>query len=277
VRSRSFVALGGRLAAGRFARSHKASKLRSPRNPDGLSQKTVNNRLTVLRKAPDLACDYGLIDHVPRLKWLRVPKQKFDFLDFDEAERLLKAAEEVEPFWFAMIFTAIRTGMRQGELLALEWDDVDLVAGRIMVRQSHWRGHTDTPKSGREREIPLGDDLRQVLRDHRHLRRRLVFCGEGGEQQNENHCRRPLYRSAAKAGLRRIGWHVLRHTFASHLVMRGVALKAVQELLGHSTDRDDDALCASVARRAARCSPTIGQSDQAARGQNLGTRKSHRF
>jgi site-specific recombinase XerD len=45
----------------------------------------------------------------------------------------------------------------------------------------------------------------------------------------------PLWRACKKAGLRMIGWHVLRHTFASHLAMRGVPLKAVQELLGHAT------------------------------------------
>ena len=48
-------------------------------------------------------------------------------------------------------------------------------------------------------------------------------------------CKHPLWRASKRADLRRVGWHVLRHTFASHLVMRGVALKAVQELLGHAS------------------------------------------
>ena len=51
----------------------------------------------------------------------------------------------------------------------------------------------------------------------------------------KNECKHPLCRACKKAGLRQIGWHALRHTFASHLVMRGVAMKVVQELLGHAT------------------------------------------
>ena len=60
------------------------------------------------------------------IKWLRVLKPEFDFLGFDEARRLVAAADGD---WSTMILEAIRTGLRQGELLALRWDDVDLVAG----------------------------------------------------------------------------------------------------------------------------------------------------
>ena len=52
---------------------------------------------------------------------------------------------------------------------------------------------------------------------------------------SKNELKRPLWRACRKAGLRQIGWHVLRHTFASHLVMRGASVKVVQELLGHAT------------------------------------------
>ena len=57
----------------------------------------------------------------------------------------------------------------------------------------------------------------------------------GGDPLTKGECKHPLWRACKRAGLRRIGWHVLRHTFASHLVMRGAPLKAVQELLGHAT------------------------------------------
>jgi integrase len=88
----------------------------------------------------------GLIEAVPEFEWLHAPLPEFDFLDFDEAKRLIEAAEDQLQ---TMIVTALRTGMRHGELLALRWQDVDLVAGRIMVRQNVVRGVIGTPKSGR--------------------------------------------------------------------------------------------------------------------------------
>lgn len=62
-----------------------------------------------------------------------------------------------------------------------------------------------------------------------------MFCREDGPLVDPHACRYPLRRSWRKAGIAPLGWHDLRHTFASHLVMRGVPLKAVQELLGHAT------------------------------------------
>ncbi len=206
---------------------YKADKLKTK-----ISKKSINNHLTILRKMISVARDWEIIKNVPRVKWFRVPKAEFDFLDFEEAERLIAGAESE---WVCMITLAIKTGLRQGELLSLRWDDLDLVRGRLMVKRAVWRGHEGTPKNGLTRDIPLSPIAVDVLKDQRHLRCPLVFCLEDGRQMNENHCRRPLYRACARAGLRRIGWHVLRHTFASHLVMRGVPLEAVQELLGHST------------------------------------------
>jgi integrase len=97
------------------------------------------------------------------------------------------------------------------------------------------RHATLTPSArGKSREIPLNDKVLTALKRHRHLRGELVFCDEGGRMLPKV-CKWPMWSACKKAGLRRIGWHVLRHTFASHLVMRGAPLKAVQELLGHST------------------------------------------
>ena len=197
-----------------------------------LSPKTINNCLTVLRRMLVVARKRGLIDRVPEVEWLKAERPEFDFLDFEEADRLVAAAEEK---WRTMILVALRTGMRQGELLALRWQDVDLVAGRITVRQNAVRGQIGTPKSGKPREIALGDEVRAAFKKHRHLRGPLVFCDAGGAMLTKGECKHPLLRACKRAQLRAIGWHVLRHTFASHLAMRGATIKVIQELLGHST------------------------------------------
>ncbi len=214
----------GEVGSGEIER-YKAAKLR-----DGLSPKTINNHLIVLRRMLAVAEEWGLVDRVPRVRWLKVPDSDFDFLTFEES-RALVAASEAE--WRTMIIVAAKAGLRQGELLALRWRDVDLAAGKIVVRHSVWSGIVGTTKGWRAREIDLSPETVVALKAHRHLRGELVFCNGDGSMLTKNQCRRPLYDASKRAGLRQIGWHVLRHTFASHLAMRGVPIKAVQELLGH--------------------------------------------
>lgn len=207
--------------------AYKARKL-----ADGLSKATVNNHLTMLRKTLNVAQEWGVVEHVPKFVWLKLPKPEFDFLDFEESDRLIAGADDA---WRPFVVTALRTGLRLGELMGLRWDDVDLKKGMLVVRQSVWRGKAGTPKSGRTREIPLSDQARAALSAHRHRKGELVFCDEIGAYLTEGACKWPLIRACKRAGLRKVGWHTLRHTFASQLVMRGVPLKAVQELLGHAT------------------------------------------
>jgi integrase len=79
---------------------------------------------------------------------------EFDFLTFEELSRLLDAVKD-EPERRALLLLGSDAGLRQGELVALEWGDVDLVAGTLTVRRSSWHGIVGTPKSGRDRKVPL--------------------------------------------------------------------------------------------------------------------------
>lgn len=199
----------------------------------GLAPKTINNQLTVLHRIFTVAKEWGRLATVPSMRWLPTPLPEFDFLTFEEAARLLDAAERE---WRPMILVALRTGLRHGELLALRWDDVDLVTGRLNVRRAVARGIVGTPKSGKGRELPLSPETVAVLKElPSRFAGGLVFPDRRGHMLTRGECRRPLWRACHQAGIRRIGWHVLRHTFASHLAMKGVAIKAIQELLGHST------------------------------------------
>lgn len=245
----------------------KASKLHPHEDAKPLKAKTVNNCLTVLHDALAVAVKWGILASAPRIAWLKSPRPPFRFLDFDEAARLVDAAN-AEPAWHAMIVLALNTGLRQGELLALRWDAVDLRAGRLHVREAVARGVIGTPKGGRSREVPLNNTAVAVLKAHKHLRGPLVFCSEDGRMLTKNECKWPLRRAQRLSGMLALGWHDLRHTFASHLVMRGVPLKAVQELLGHAT--------IEMTMRYAHLAPTVVRDavrmlDTPSRGHSLGT------
>ena len=196
----------------------------------GLSPKTVNMNLGVLRKMMNCALEWGMVDKIPKIKDLRVAPQQYEFLDFEEAERLVDAAWGQ---WKVMVIMALHTGMRRGELRALRWTDLDLPGQKIFVRRAAWHDHIDAPKNNRTREIPMTDTLCSALKSHRHLME-LVFPDENGELIHTVAMTKAIKRIAQKAGLARLGgsWHCLRHTFASHLAMRGAPLRTIQELGG---------------------------------------------
>jgi integrase len=219
----------------------------------GYSAKSVNNHLTVLRKMLATAVEWSKLGSMPSVRWLKTAPPSFRFLDFAEADRLLEAARKhLEPTWGAMVILGLKSGLRLGELLSLRWDAVDLQAGRLTVRVATARGIEGTPKSNKHREVPLSAATVALLKrlDTRLLGRH-VFAVDG-RAPTKGEAKWPLWRACRLSGLDRIGWHVLRHTFASHLVMRGVQLRAVQELLGHAT--------ITMTMRYAHLSPEVGRS-----------------
>lgn len=201
-----------------------------------LAPKTVNNHLGVLSVALNRAVDWGYADANPvaRVRSLQLPPQEFQFWDRPQSETFLRAVGKVEPDWFPFFLTALRTGMRQGELFALRWQDVDFERDQLRVVRSVNRGDITTPKSGRTRTIPMTDRLHRALKDARHLRGELVFCKEDGDFLTRSLVRLPFWQSTRSAGVPVIRFHDLRHSFASQLVMAGVPLVAVQQYLGHA-------------------------------------------
>jgi integrase len=197
----------------------------------GLKAKSINNYLSVLHNMLAVAQRWELIEHVPSVHWLKSCQPGWRFLEASEAEALLEAAGE----WRCMILLALRTGLRAGELRGLRWADVDLLRSVLTVRTNLVRGETTSPKSGKARTVALSQEAVMALREHRHLRGIYVFCGEDGSPTAESTMRRGLRHAAEAAGLGVVGWHTLRHTFASHLVLAGVPIRVVQELLGHAT------------------------------------------
>jgi integrase len=196
--------------------------------------KTVNNILTVLNMLLKKAVEWNVIDRVPcSVKLLPVPKGSRSFHDVDEYEQLVAAAKQIDPLAYVIVLLGGEAGLRCGEMIALEWRDVDLGKRQLCIERSDWNGHVTAPKGGRLRYVPLTLRLAAALREHRHLRSPLVLCRENGMPLTRQQVQYRVKRAAKRAKLRE-GVHRLRHSFCSHLAMRGAPARAIQELAGHS-------------------------------------------
>jgi integrase len=196
--------------------------------------KTVNNILTVLNVLLKKAVEWNVIDRVPcTIRLLRVSKSSTFFYDFEEFERLIVAARATDARAYLLVLMAGEAGLRLGEMAALEWSDIDFVKRQVCVQRSAWKGQIASPKGGRLRYVPLTLRLAAALREHRHLRGPLVLYQDDGSLLTEGVVQGFVRRAAQKAGLFNNGPHMLRHTFCSHLAMRGAPARAIQELAGH--------------------------------------------
>lgn len=196
--------------------------------------KTVNNVLAVLSVLLKKAVEWEVIERMPcAVKLLPVPKGSTAFHDFDEYERLVEAARVLDSRTHLIVLLGGEAGLRCGEMVALEWADVDLVNRQVCVSRSDWNGHVTTPKGGRLRHVPLTRRLAAALAAHRHLRSTRVLCQDDAAGFTRQIVQTRVKRAARRAGVKHDGVHVLRHTFCSHLAMRGAPARAIQELAGH--------------------------------------------
>lgn len=213
-----------------------------------LNKKTVANHLTLLVTMLNVAVDLGWMTKVPRIRKPRVRliSQDYSYLRTDdEIARLLRSAKDEENELVHVLYAmAIYTGMREGELAGLLWADVDLERRLITVQRS-FDGPT---KADDVRYVPILDALLPILRDWR-LRHpgRLVFTNRDGRMflPSARIFQEALHRVLDRAQFPRIErggktrryihFHDLRHTFASHWVMKGGDLFKLQKILGHKT------------------------------------------
>ena len=185
----------------------------------------VNREMAVLKHILNKAVEWQLLSVCPFGKgaslMFKENNHRLRFLSEEEVEALLKTSS---PHLRPIVETALDTGMRSGELLTLKWEQIN--NGFIYLKET---------KGNKSRQIQVNDHLSQVflkLWQQHHLKSPYVFCGRNG--QNLGSVKKSFATACAKAGIEGFRFHDLRHTFASHLVMRGVSLKVVQELLGHS-------------------------------------------
>lgn len=198
-------------------------------------KKTVRNIMSTLTGALRVAEEWGYIDDVPRVRLVKAARPSFRFLEPDEVQRLLAAAPDR---WRIAFLVALRAGLRLGEIRALQWKHVSFDTAMIRVERAAWRGVIDSPKHGRTRLVNLSPGLATELGTFRRRRCRgddLVFGRRDGGLLGQHWTCEALKKYSVRAGLGRIGWHVLRHTFATQLAAAGVGVVTIQHLLGHAS------------------------------------------
>lgn len=202
------------------------------RKGEGAHNRTVNAEMIVIRMMFRLAIQWGYAKENPTdgVSRLRIPKKVAPrFLTEEECEKVL---EECDGFLYPIIFSFLNTGMRKAELENLEWGDINFNRKKLqIVVKDHW-----SPKSN-EREIPLNEGMLELLKNQKKQANgsKYVFPDEKGNKIYKNRLRSRFMTITKRCGFPEVTKiHSLRHTFASHLVMKGVDLATIKRLMGHS-------------------------------------------
>jgi integrase len=231
-------------------------KIKSERLKAGLNPATVNRDLARIRAALSKALEWDLIAAHPlgkvkrakggddgRIRFLSVGEEKALRKALDDREARFRTRRDSGSAWrrergreplpaivgyydhlLPMTLVALNTGLRRGELTAIAWADVNLVAKLLTIRAGY-------AKSGKARHIPLNAEALEILK-----RYRRQHSGDGRLFAVDS-VKKAWNALVEAAGLADFRFHDLRHTFASKLVMAGVDLNTVRELLGHADIR----------------------------------------
>ncbi len=200
---------------------------------DGKAPKTKACILSQLATLLGTAEEWEEIVKAPRIELPSIPDASMEFYGFEEWEVLVDGARRAGPMVLAAILLGGDAGLRRGELVALEQADVG--GGAVTVRRNEWEGQVGTPKGGKSRRIPCTARLAQALKKVKHLRGKRLLWQPSGKRVVVPTLQSWLEVVCKRAGLppsRNL--HKLRHTFCSHLAMRGAPAKAIQELAGHA-------------------------------------------
>ncbi len=196
----------------------------------GLMAKTVNGHLTTVKQIFKHAVSQRYIKENPIRTLRKFPLPANKKVQFFSKEELKKIFEVIDPHWKDAMKFMILTGLRKGELIHLEFSDVDERNKTITIQEkSDWSAKTD-----QLRTIPLNDKAFEIIRhQEKATHHNYVFKGKEGNKVHRDRIYIALKKALIKAGLTG-DIHKLRHTYASHLAMSGVDQYAISELLGHS-------------------------------------------
>ncbi|MBI3551582.1 MAG: site-specific integrase [Elusimicrobia bacterium] len=197
------------------------------RKNDGIQASTINREISAIKTAMKKAAEWNYatvnvwgVRKVPEVKKRPV---------FYTQEEIGKLIEVADPFWRVVIYLGFYAGLRKGEMLALEWADIDFERHQVRITpKADWR-----PKDYDAREIETHPVLEEYLANWKKLAQPNGKVVPWDRQSN--HLSMGFTALRKKAGLDKGSLHSLRHSFASHMAMAGVDLYRIGKMMGHSS------------------------------------------
>ncbi|MEC4683401.1 MAG: site-specific integrase [Nitrospirota bacterium] len=186
-----------------------------------VSLQTVNRYMSCLRSILRASWEWGWIDAPPPVVLSKSPPKRIRFLTRQEADRLMKSCPD---HMGALVSFALATGLRQKNILELEWSQVDVVRKLLWI-------HADQAKGGKDLRIPLSDEAARILEGEKGKHEARVFTYKGRPMETVGGA---FDAAVRKAKIENFRFHDLRHTWASWHVQAGTPLAVLQELGGWS-------------------------------------------
>jgi integrase len=215
------------------------------RTGKGLAPNSVNAVVLVLHASLTMAYALGLTKtvHVDKIKRPTVREKPVESFTTEEQKLIEQAVlADRRPKMFGIVL-CLYTGLRIGELLALEWSDIDLLKGEVSVTKSCYDGIdgqgklkriVTTPKTDSSiRIIPIPKQLLPLLRDHKKKSKSKYVISQGSDGITVRSYQRSFELLLKKNNIEHHGFHALRHTFATRAIECGMDVKSLSEILGH--------------------------------------------
>ena len=216
------------------------------RNGEKLSATSTNMMLSILNLAFEYACDMEYIEENPcvRVHRTKAETKRVEAFTVEEQRAIEREIDRSDDRRLHGILLCLYTGLRIGELLGLTWNDIDLERGVIKITKTvyrekdengNWQLCVDTPKTkASDRVIPLPEYITNMLRqDYETAPTPYVVENKKGERMSIRSYQYIFEKLTERAGVRKLNFHALRHTFATRAIECGMDIKTVADIMGH--------------------------------------------
>ena len=240
---RNISELGRREIQEFLAQQKKDGNMRSG---EKLSATSTNMMLSILNLAFEYACDMEYIEENPcvRVRRTKAETKKIEAFTVEEQRAIEMEISRSNDRRLHGILLCLYSRLRIGELLGLTWNDVELDRGVIQITKTvyrekdesgTWQLCVDTPKTkASDRVIPLPEYITDMLRqDHKNAETPYVVENKKGERMSIRSYQYIFEKLTERAGVRKLNFHALRHTFATRAIECGMDIKTVADIMGH--------------------------------------------